>query len=102
MAYVLAVSAVVLALAVRPAIAGPDSRWLDLFLLLYALAVAASIVRLPPNLRFALSPASRVIDLTLRLGEAPDAAVRPLSIDPSATRVALALMIAAVDRKSVV
>jgi putative inorganic carbon (HCO3(-)) transporter len=93
MAYVLAAATAVLAIAVRPPLAPPGSRWLDAALLLYVAVVAASLVPLPPGLRFALSPSTRIIDLTLRLGDsaASSAAARPLSIDPAAGRVSLAL-----------
>jgi putative inorganic carbon (HCO3(-)) transporter len=95
MAYVLAAAAAVLAMAVRPAVAPPGSRWLDATLLLYVAVVAASLVPLPADLRFALSPSTRIIDLTLRLGDsAASSAARPLSIDPAAGRVSLALGIA--------
>ncbi len=96
MAYVLAAAAAVLAIAVRPAFAPPGNRWLDAALLLYVVVVAASLVPLPPALRFALSPSTRIIDLTLRLGDsaASSAAARPLSIDPAAGRVSLALAVA--------
>lgn len=96
MAYALAIAAGVLALAIRPGVAQRGWRWLDLALLAYALVVAAALVPLPPGVRLALSPASRVIDVTLQLGEAPSDAIRPLSIDPSATRVSLALTIATI------
>ena len=93
MAYGLAVAAAVLAISVRPALAPPGSRWLDAALLLSVAVVAASLVPLPPAFRFALSPSTRIIDLTLRLGDsaASSVAARPLSIDPAAGRVSLAL-----------
>ena len=91
MAYVLAASAAVLASVVRPAVARPGSRWLDAALLAYVLLVAAALVPLPPSIRLALSPAARVVDLALQLTGTPGEAARPLSIDPAATRVSLAL-----------
>ncbi len=93
MAYVLAAAAAVLAIAVRPAFAPAGNRWLDAALLIYVVVVAASLVPLPPGLRFALSPSTRIIDLTLRLGDsaASSEAARPLSIDPAAGRVSFAL-----------
>jgi len=95
MAYVLAAAAALLAIAVRPAFAPPGNRWLDAALLLYVVVVAASLVPLPAALRFALSPSSRIIDLTLRIGDsaASVAAARPLSIDPAAGRISLALAV---------
>jgi putative inorganic carbon (HCO3(-)) transporter len=93
MAYGLAAAAAVLAISVRPALATPGSRCLDAALLLSVVVVAASLVPLPPAFRFALSPSTRIIDLTLRLGDsaASSVAARPLSIDPAAGRVSLAL-----------
>ena len=93
MAYLLAAAAAVLAIAVRPALTTPGNRWLDAALVLYVVVVAASLVPLPPGLRFAPSPSTRIIDLTLRIGDsaASSAAARPLSIDPAAGRVSLAL-----------
>lgn len=95
MAYVLAAATAVLAIAVRPALAPAGNRWLDAALLLYVVVVAASLVPLPTALRFALSPSTRIIDLTLRLGDgaASVAAARPLSIDPAAGRISLALAV---------
>jgi O-antigen ligase len=96
MAYVLAAAAAVLAIAVRPALAPPPNRWLDAALLIYVVVVAVSLVPLPPGLRLALSPSTRIIDLALRLGDsaASIATARPLSIDPAASRVSLALAVA--------
>jgi O-antigen ligase len=71
-------------------------RLLDLGLLAYVVIIAASLVPLPPPVRLALSPATRIVDLALRLGDAPTTATRPLSIDPGATRVSLALAAAMV------
>jgi O-antigen ligase len=96
MSYVLAAAAVTLTLAVRPVIARPGFRLLDLALLAYLVVIAASLVPLPPDVRLALSPASRIVDLALRLGEAPPTATRPLSIDPAATQVSLSLAVATV------
>ena len=89
MAYVLAAAAAVLAIAVRPALAPPGSRWLDAALLLYVVVVAASLVPLPPDLRFALSPSTRIIDLTLRLGDSASSSRRS-ALDRSGRRPGVA------------
>jgi putative inorganic carbon (HCO3(-)) transporter len=94
MAYALAVSAIILTLAVRPQVARPGNRLLDVGLLAYVAIVAASLVPLVADVRLALSPASRAVDLALRLGDAPTAAARPLSLDPGATTISLALAVA--------
>ena len=96
MAYVLAAAAIILTLFVSPVVASPGNRLLDLLLLSSVVVVAASLAPLPPDVRLVLSPATRVVDLALRLGDAPSAVTRPLSIDPAATRVALALAVAMV------
>jgi O-antigen ligase len=99
MAYLLAGTALVLAVVVRPSVARGRSRWLDVALILYVAIVAAATVPLPPAIRLALSPATRAIDLTFQLDGTPAAAsedVRALSIDPSATMVSLMLSIALV------
>jgi O-antigen ligase len=99
MAYLLAGTALVLALVVRPSVARGGSRWLDLALVVYVGVVAAATVPLPPAVRLALSPATRTIDLTFRIdgtAAAASADVRALSIDPAATMVSLLLSIALV------
>ena len=103
MAYVLAAAAFVLACVVRPAVARRGNRWLDLALAAYLLVVAAATVPVPPAVRLALSPSSRVMDSTFLLDRvdgvdgAPAAATegaRALSIDPAATTISLVLSIA--------
>jgi len=97
MAYLLAGTTLVLTFVVRPAVAGARTRWLDLALVAYVGVVAAATVPLSPAIRLALSPATRVIDLTFQLDGTPAAGsggVRALSIEPAATRVSLALSIA--------
>jgi O-antigen ligase len=96
MAYGLALAAALLTAVVRPAVARRGTRWLDVALVAYAFAVAAALVPLPPGIRLTLSPATRAVDLMLRFGDAPDLATRPVSIDPVATSVSLALTIATV------
>ena len=97
MAYALAAAAAVLAIVVRPALARAGSRWLDLGLVASVLVVAAGIVPLVPGVRFALSPATRSIDLSLRIdgpASVMSDAARPLSIDPEATTTSLVLSVA--------
>ncbi len=99
MAYALAAAAVILALVVRPSIAGAGHRWLDLALVAYLLVAAASLVPAPPAIRLALSPATRTIDLSLRLDRPEEATVdaaRPVSIDPASTTTSLVLSVALV------
>jgi len=96
MAYVLAAGTVILAGVVAPSVGGSTYRWLDLGLLACGVVVTLALVPLPADIRLTLSPATRVIDLALRLGDTPSEATRPLSIDPAATGVSLALTIAMV------
>jgi O-antigen ligase len=85
--------ALLLLVCVRPRIAGHrDTRALDLLLLATLGAASLQIVPLPDRLRWALSPQIDVDRLKLLL--MPDAAStwRPLSLDPPATMLAVALV----------
>jgi O-antigen ligase len=99
MAYPMAAVAVLLALVVRPRIARGDFRWLDLALVLYIALVATQLVPLSPAVRFGLSPATRVVDLRLRLDAPADAMAdtpHPLTINADATWQTLWLAVAVV------
>ena len=85
----LACGVVLLVLIRRPAIGRGSNRLLDLALLLSLVAIALQLVPLPPGLRGRVSPAAVTYDRAMRVGA--DAGVeRPLSIDPSASLLALA------------
>jgi O-antigen ligase len=99
MAWPLAAAAVGLTLAVRPAIGGRETRWLDAALVVYVFCVALQRVPLPPDFRLRLSPALRAIDLQLRV----DAPLIPgadtphaLSVDPYGTTLSLLVAISVV------
>jgi O-antigen ligase len=99
MAYLLAAAALVLMLVVHPRVFHGGSRWLDVALVAYVSIVAAAIVPLSPDIRLALSPGTRAIDLTFQLDGTPAVAsqgVHAISIDPAATTIALVLSIALV------
>lgn len=75
----------------------PEARAVDIALLVFAGAIAAQLVPLPPSLRALLSPHAAPLEGRIR----PDAVLRteawrPLSLDPSGTVQALALVAAAV------
>jgi O-antigen ligase len=97
MAYPMATAALVLVLVVRPPIGRGGFLSLDLALAAYIALVATQLIPLPPWLRFGLSPASRTVDLRLRL----DAPVNPmadtphpLSVNADGTMQAIALAVA--------
>ena len=94
----MAAIAVLLVLIVRPTI-GRGFLWLDLALAAYVALIALQLIPLSPLVRLALSPASRVVDLRLRL-DAPANAMadtpHPLSVNADATATSLALAIAVV------
>jgi O-antigen ligase len=99
MAWPLAAAAIGLTIAVRPAIGGRETRWLDLALVVYVLCVAMQRVPLPPGLRLRLSPALRAVDLQLRV----DAPVVPgidtphaLSVNPHGTTLSLLVAVSVV------
>jgi len=98
-AYPMAAVAIVLAFVVRPPVARNDVRWVDIALVAYVALTALQLVPLPPQLRLALSPAARVVDLRLRL-DAPVNALadtpHPLTVDAGGTMQSLWLAIAVV------
>jgi len=95
----MAAAAIVLAAIVRPSVARRDVRWLDVALMAYIALTALQLVSLAPQWRFALSPASRGVDLRLRL-DAPIEALadtpHPLTVDPGHTLQSVWLAIAVV------
>jgi len=99
MAYPMAAVAIVIAFIVRPPVARGDVRWLDIALAAYVALMALQLVPLPPQLRLALSPAARMVDLRLRL-DAPVAALtdtpHSLTVNAGATMQSLWLSIAVV------
>jgi len=91
--------AIVLALVVRPPIATRDFRWLDIALVAYVALLALQLAPLSPQMRLALSPALRGVDLRLRLDAAAVALAdtpHPLTVDPRGTMQALLIAIAVV------
>jgi O-antigen ligase len=86
-----------MAAAIRsPAVRRPH-RALDLALLACLLVTAGQLIPLSPRARSLLSPSAATIDRALLLNpqaNGPDAAARPLSLDPASTAWALALGIA--------
>ena len=99
MAYPMAAVAIVLALVVRPQVGRQEFRWLDIALVAYVVLLALQLIPLPPQLRLALSPATRVVDLRLRL-DAPAVALadtpHPLTVDANGTMQALWLSVSVV------
>jgi len=95
----MAVAAVLLLLVARPSVFRGDFLWLDVALVAYVALMALQAAPLPPALRFALSPAARLVDLRLRL-DAPANPMsdtpHPLTLNPDGTLQALWLAIAAV------
>ena len=90
---------VVLALAltalVRPRVAGRrDTRVLDLTLVAAIAAAGLQVLPLPNRLRWLLSPRIDVDRFTLLLMPEAASTWRPLSLDPSATALAVALVAA--------
>lgn len=99
MAYPIAAVAIAIALVVRPSVARDDMRWLDVALVLYVAFVVMQLVPLVPGVRLALSPATRAIDLRLRLDAPANAladSAHPLTVDAEGTLQALALSVAVV------
>jgi len=95
----LAGAAILLALVVRPPLLRGDFRWIDLALILYVALMALQMVPLSPARRLALSPATRAIDLRLRLDAPADPLTdtpRPLTLDADATLQSVWLGVAAV------
>ncbi|HUK33453.1 MAG TPA: O-antigen ligase family protein [Vicinamibacterales bacterium] len=92
-------AAIVLTLIVRPSVARGDMRALDLALAACLAAIALQLLPLPPAVRLALSPASRGVDLRLRI-DAPVSAFadapHPLTVDSSATMQSLWLAVSVV------
>jgi len=75
--------------------AWPDPRRLtDAALIAVIAAIALQLVPMPPSLQDAVAPAAREFRAAMELG-APAQAWRTLSLDPAATRVGLALALAA-------
>ena len=79
----------------RPVIGRRSTRWLDFALIFSLVAIAIQLVPLPPGLRGRLSPAALAYDRALRFGSEAGAE-RPLSMDPAATLLALAVVAAIV------
>jgi O-antigen ligase len=99
MAYLMAGIAVAILLIIRPSIIRGDFVWIDLALAAYLGLIALQLVPLSPQLRLALSPATRVVDLRLRLDAPADPAAdtpHPLTVHPDATMQSLFLGVAAV------
>ena len=92
----MAAAAIVLALIVRPPVAGRGFRWIDIALIAYVVLLALQLLPLSPQMRLALSPAIRGIDLRLRL-DAPAVALadtpHPLTLNAAGTIQALWLSI---------
>jgi O-antigen ligase len=86
-----------MAAAIRsPAVRRPH-RALDLALLACLLVTAGQLIPLSPRARSLLSPSAATIDRALLLNppaNGPDAAARPLSLDPASTAWALAFGVA--------
>jgi O-antigen ligase len=81
------------AVAIRPPAVRRPHRTLDLALVACLLVTAAQLIPLSPQARGALSPSAAVIDGALLLvppTNGLDAAMRPLSLDPTSTAWALA------------
>jgi hypothetical protein len=95
----MAVAAALLLLIVRPSIVRGDFRWIDLAIIVYLCVMAMQTIPLPPSVRLALSPATRVVDLRLRMDAPADAlsdTPRPLSLYAALTLRSLWLGVAAV------
>ena len=93
-AYPLAAVALILTIVVRPSIGRDGFAWLDPALTTYIALLALQLAPLSPQWRLGLSPASRLVDLRLRLDASADAmadAARALSVQPSRTMQSLAL-----------
>jgi hypothetical protein len=98
-AALMAGAAILLLLIVRPSVARGDFRWIDVALILYLLLMALQMVPLSPALRLALSPATRMIDLRLRLDVPADPLAdtpHPLTLNAEGTLQAVWLGFAAV------
>jgi O-antigen ligase len=88
---------VVIAAAIRPPAVRRPQRALDLALVACLLVTAAQLIPLSPHARGVLSPSAAVIDGALLLvppANGPDAAGRPVSLDPASTAWALAFGVA--------
>jgi len=85
----------VLALLRGPVVGHRSTRWLDFALILSLVAIGVQLLPVPSGLRGRLSPAAVAYDRAMRVG-ADAAADRPLSIDPAATLLALAVVAAVV------
>jgi len=83
MAYAMAAAAIALAVVVRPPVLRSDFRWIDIALVLYVTMMALQLVPLSPRMRLSLSPATRIVDLQLRI----DAPRNPLDDSPRALTV---------------
>jgi O-antigen ligase len=87
-------ASIVVALVERPRIFKAPTRVLDFALLAWLLAAAASLVPLRSQTRLQIAPAIAGVDAALYLDAAAEPSTRPprpLSVDPDATRWALAL-----------
>jgi O-antigen ligase len=84
----MAAAAIALAIVVRPPVVRGDFRWIDIALVLYVTMMALQLVPLSPRVRLSLSPATRIVDLQLRI-DAPanplDDSRRPLTVDAEST-----------------
>jgi O-antigen ligase/polysaccharide polymerase Wzy-like membrane protein len=99
MAYPIAAAAIVLACVVRPPLFRGDFRWLDAALVAYVALAALQLVPLSPQLRLALSPATRIVDLRLRLDAPADPLIdspQPLTVNAGGTMQSVWLSVAVV------
>jgi len=90
--------AAALLVVVRPPVASPGTRTLDFALLLGLLAAASQLIPLRQDVRLEISPGLERVDRALYV-DASDPASRPpspLTVDPEATREALALAAAVI------
>ncbi len=98
-AYPLAAAALVLLLIVRPSVFRNGFFWIDLGLVACTALIALQLVPLPPQVRLALSPAVRGVDLRLRLDAPADAMTdtpHPLTVNADGTMQALWLAVAVI------
>jgi O-antigen ligase len=84
--------AALLTAVVRPRVVRPGNRLFDSALVVCLIAVAIQLVSWPAGMRSAISPNFAVLDGALWFDAARNASeARPLSVDPGATRMSLAL-----------
>src|SRR5581483_7133530 len=90
-AYPLVAGALVMALFVPPVPGRRGMVLLDAAILLTLAAIAIQLIPLSPGVRDALTPAAAAFERRTIVGAATIARARPISLEPSATAVALAL-----------